>query len=224
MPEEERMASWHLVEAGTVHSAGAAFPPVFAGAPAPGLGAPVGRLRDLRVSAGWPMISGMAIDPLIDLPTADDFHALLAREELRRARTGETLTIAMLDVDGLRWVNAHHGAGAGNDVLRLCVATLRSNLRAVDELARMGPDEFAVLLHATDARKASVWADRFEDELQAVSFEMDAGPVTCSVGLADTSSGITVMEAASKAHRRMEVIQTMRKLRRTRGGDALGPA
>ena len=113
-------------------------------------------------------------------PDADDFHALLAREELRRARTGETLTIAMLDVDGLRWVNAHHGAGAGSDVLRLCVSTLRSSLRAMDELARTGPDEFGVLLHATDSRNASVWADRFEDELQAVSFEMDAGPVTCS--------------------------------------------
>jgi hypothetical protein len=48
--------------------------------------------------------------------------------------------------------------------------------------------------------------------------------VTCSVGLADTSSGITVMEAATRAHRRMEVIQTVRKLRRTRGGDTLGPA
>jgi len=170
------------------------------------------------------MITGMAIDPLTDLPTADDFHALLAREELRRARTGETLTIAMLDVDGLRWVNAHHGAGAGSAVLRLCVATLRSTLRAVDELARTGPDEFAVLLHATDSRNAGIWADRFEDELQAASFEMDAGPITCSVGLADTSSGITLMEAATRAHRRMEVIQTVRKLRRTRGGDALGPA
>jgi diguanylate cyclase (GGDEF)-like protein len=166
----------------------------------------------------------MAIDPLIDLPTADDFHALLAREELRRARTGETLTIAMLDVDGLRWVNAHHGAGTGSDVLRLCVSTLRANLRAVDELARTGPDEFGVLLHATDSRNAGIWADRFEDELQAVSFEMDAGPVTCSVGLADTSSGITLMETFARAHRRMEVIQTVRKLRRTRGGDALGPA
>ena len=121
------------------------------------------------------MITWMAIDPLTDLPTADDFHALLAREELRRARTGETLTIAMLDVDGLRWVNAHHGAGTGSDVLRLCVSVLRSNLRAVDELARMGPDEFGVLLHATDSRNAGIWADRFEDELQAVSFEMDAG-------------------------------------------------
>ena len=166
----------------------------------------------------------MAIDPLIDLPTAEDFDALVAREELRRARTGETLTVAMLDVDGLRWVNAHHGAGTGSDVLRLCVSTIRSTLRAVDELARIGPDEFAVLLHATNSRNANIWADRFEDELEAVSSELQAGPITCSVGLGDTSSGITLMEAASRAHRRMEVVQTVRKLRRTRGGDALGPA
>ena len=168
------------------------------------------------------MTRGM--DPLANLPDADDFQALLAREELRRARTGESLTVAMLDVDGLRWVNAHHGAGAGSEILRLCVATLRSSVRAVDELARTGPDEFSVLLHATDSRNASIWADRFEDELMAVSFELDAGPVTCSIGLADTSAGVTLMDAAARAHRRMEVVQTVRKLRRSRGGDALGPA
>lgn len=168
------------------------------------------------------MTRGM--DPLAELAGADEFQALLAREELRRGRTGESLTVAMLDVDGLRWVNAHHGAGAGSEILRLCVSTLRSTLRAVDELARTGPDEFSVLLHATDSRSASIWADRFEDELQAVSFELDAGPVTCSIGLAHTSDEITLMEAAARAHRRMEVVQTVRKLRRARGGDALGPA
>jgi diguanylate cyclase (GGDEF)-like protein len=167
----------------------------------------------------------MGMDPLAELPDADQFKDLLVREELRRARTGESLTIAMLDVDGLRRVNARHGAAAGTEVLRLCVTTLRSTLRAVDEIARTGPDEFSVLLHATDSRNAAIWADRFEDELQAMSFELDAGPVTCSIGIADTSSAdITLMEAADRAHRRMEVVQTVRKLRRDRGGDALGPA
>jgi diguanylate cyclase (GGDEF)-like protein len=170
------------------------------------------------------MADDYGVDPLAELPSAEDFEALLVREELRRARTGEALTVAMLDVDGLRRVNARHGAAAGSEVLRLCVTTLRSTLRAVDELARTGPDEFSVLLHATDARNAAIWADRFEDELQAVSFELDAGPVTCSIGMADTSADITLMEAAAKAHRRMEVVQTVRKLRRDRGGDALGRA
>jgi diguanylate cyclase (GGDEF)-like protein len=160
------------------------------------------------------------MDPLAELPGADDFDALLAREELRRGRTAELMALAMIDVDGLRRVNRHHGAGAGTEVLRMCVTTLRETLRAVDEIARVGPDEFAVLLHGTDVPNANIWADRFEDELAAVSFEHVAGPVTCSIGIADTSNEPTLMEAAAKAHRRMEVIQTMRKLRRAREGGA----
>jgi diguanylate cyclase (GGDEF)-like protein len=158
------------------------------------------------------------VDPLADLPGTDDFDALLAREELRRGRTGETIALAMVDIDGLRRVNRHHGAGAGTEVLRMCAATLRSTLRAVDEIARTGPDEFAVMLHGTDARNANIWADRFEDELAAVSFEHVAGPVTCSIGIADTAGDLTLMQVAAKAHRRMEVTQTMRKLRRAREG------
>ncbi len=162
----------------------------------------------------------MQMDPLADLPDADEFEALLAREELRRGRTGESLAVAMLDIDGLRAVNRRHGAGAGSEALRLCVTTLRSTLRSIDEVFRTGPDEFAVLLHATDSRNGATWADRFEDELAATSFEHVAGPVTCAVGIADTSDDMTLMQAAAKAHRRMEVIQTVRKLRRTREGGA----
>ena len=166
------------------------------------------------------------MDPLAELPGAEDFDALLAREELRRGRTGEVMAVAMVDVDGMRWVNRLHGASAGTNVLRLCVSTLRATLRAVDEIARTGPDEFGVLLHGTDARSASIWADRFEDELAAESFQHVAGIVTCSIGIAGTSSDQTLMQAASKAHRRMEVIQTVRKLRRTREGgtEPTGPA
>jgi diguanylate cyclase (GGDEF)-like protein len=159
------------------------------------------------------------VDPLADLPGPDDFEALIAREELRRGRTGEMLAVARLDIDGLRAVNKVHGAGAGTDALRLCAATLRATLRAVDDVARTGPDDFGVLLHGTDARSAALWADRFEDELAAVSFQHVAGPLTCSIGIADTSGDQTLIQAATKAHRRMEVTQTMRKLKRTRETD-----
>ena len=129
------------------------------------------------------------------------------------AGTGESLTVAMLDVDGLRRVNARHGAGRHRGA-----APLRQDAALDPASGRRagphGPDEFSVLLHATDARNAAIWADRFEDELQAVSFELDAGPVTCSIGMADTTSDISLMEAAARAHRRMEVVQTVRELRR----------
>jgi diguanylate cyclase (GGDEF)-like protein len=156
------------------------------------------------------------MDPLADLPGPEDFDALLAREELRRGRTGELLCVAMVDVDGLRRINRELGAGTGTDVLRMCAKTLRATLRAVDEIARVGPDEFGVLLHGTDSRSANIWADRFEDDLAALSFEHAFGPLTCSIGVADTSNAASLMDAAAKAHRRMEVTQTMRKLRRAR--------
>jgi diguanylate cyclase (GGDEF)-like protein len=166
------------------------------------------------------------MDPLAELPGVDDFEALLAREELRRARTGESLAVAMLDVDDIRRVNRHHGAGAGTEILRTCATVLRSTLRSIDEIARTGPDEFAVLLHAADGRSAAIWADRFQDELAAETFEHVAGPVTCSIGIAETSEEMTLIQAATKAHRRMEVVQTMRKLRRSREGgtEPTGPA
>jgi diguanylate cyclase (GGDEF)-like protein len=157
------------------------------------------------------------MDPLADLPGAEAFEALLAREELRRARTGETLTVVVLDVDGLRAVNRRHGAAAGTEMLRHCADSLRRSLRAIEELARTGSDEFSVLLHATDSQGAAGWTDRFEDLLESASAEHPAAPVTCSLGVADTEEAATLMEAAGKARRRMEVVQTVRKLRRTRG-------
>ena len=83
------------------------------------------------------------MDPLADLLSADSFDALIAREELRRGRTGEMLSVAMIDVDGVRRVNREHGAGAGSEMLRMCVTTMRQTLRAIDDVARVGPDEFA---------------------------------------------------------------------------------
>jgi diguanylate cyclase (GGDEF)-like protein len=159
-----------------------------------------------------------AADPLSPLPGAADFDALLAREELRRARTGETLAVAVLDLDGLRAVNARHGAAAGTAMLRACAGSLRLTLRAVDDLARTGPDEFSVLLHATDSRSAARWTGRFEEALE--DREHPAAPLTCSLGIADTTEAPTLMQVAARARRRMEVVQTVRKLRRARESGA----
>jgi diguanylate cyclase (GGDEF)-like protein len=162
------------------------------------------------------------MDPLSDLPGADQFEALLTREELRRARTDETLVVAVMDLDGLREANKRHGAAAGTEMLRQCADALARSLRAVDDLARTGPDEFSVLLHATDSERAAAWEERFEDMLDACGRNMPSAPVTCSIGIADSAEAPTLMEVAIRARRRMEVIQTVRKLRRAResGGSA----
>jgi diguanylate cyclase (GGDEF)-like protein len=160
------------------------------------------------------------MDTLSDLPGADDFEALLTREELRRARTDETLVVAVLDLDGLREANKRYGAAAGTDMLRQCADALTRSLRAVDDVARTGPDEFSVLLHATDARSATTWARRFEDALESSTTLHPAAPLTCAIGIADTTETPSLMEAANRARKRMEVVQAVRKLRRNRERDA----
>ena len=156
------------------------------------------------------------MDSLADLASAEDFEALLTREELRRSRTGETLAVAVLDLDGLRAANARHGAAAGTDMLRRCADALQQSLRGVDEVARTGPDEFSVLLHATDARSATAWAHRFEDALESAAALHPAAPLTCAIGIADTAEAPSLMDAAIRARKRMEVVQAVRKLRRGR--------
>ena len=156
------------------------------------------------------------MDALLDLPGTEQFSELLAREELRRGRTRESLAVAVLDLDGLGAVNKLHGAAVGTQLLRTTAEVLHQTVRGIDEIARTGADDFSVLLHATDAEHAAVWEERFEDMLDACGRNLPAGPLTCSIGIADSGEAPTLMEVAVRARRRMEVIQTVRKLRRAR--------
>ena len=157
-----------------------------------------------------------AMDPLSDLLDAATFAALLAREELRRGRTGESLAVAVLDLDGIRAINERHGAAAGTEVLRRCAEAVRTTIRTVDQMARTGPDDFSILLHATDSRSAQIWADRFEETFETCARDHPAAPITCSVGVADSEEAATLLDVAARARKRMEVVQTVRKLRRAR--------
>jgi diguanylate cyclase (GGDEF)-like protein len=156
------------------------------------------------------------MDPLLDLPGSDQFSELLAREELRRGRTRESMAVAVVDLDGLGSVNKLHGAAVGTQLLRTTAEVLHQTVRGIDEIARTGADDFSLLLHATDAEHAAVWEERFEDMLDACGRNLPAGPLTCSIGIADSGEAPTLMEVAVRARRRMEVIQTVRKLRRAR--------
>jgi diguanylate cyclase (GGDEF)-like protein len=68
--------------------------------------------------------------------------AELGREIERARRTGERLTLAFIDVDGLKEVNDTHGHPAGDQLLRLVVETVRANVRPYDVIVRYGGDEF----------------------------------------------------------------------------------
>ena len=160
---------------------------------------------------------GMDPDDIVEAKFAE----LLEREELRRARTGEVLTVAILDVDGFGRINADHGDEAGDAVLEACAGALHDTLRSVDVVARTGADEYAVLLHATGSAGAEGWAERFHAAVDERTLQLDTGAVTCALGLCSTGDDITLMEAAASARRRMAAIQEVRRLLRERSSEEL---
>lgn len=85
-------------------------------------------------------------DTLTGLPVRWVFleHLEHALERLRRART--QLAVLFIDIDGLKYVNDTHGHSAGDQLLTVVVSRLRASLRREDILARIGGDEFVVLI------------------------------------------------------------------------------
>lgn len=84
-------------------------------------------------------------DPLTGLADRFTFGQMLELELARAARLGTSLAVAVFDVDDLAAINEQHGAGVGDDILRNVAATIADQVRLVDTVARIGPDEFGVI-------------------------------------------------------------------------------
>lgn len=95
-------------------------------------------------------------------------HAFLERAEaelVRACRSGRPISMAFVDVDDFKLLNDQLGHAAGDGALRAVADELRGAVRAVDLVARIGGDEFAVLLPDIDVEGAAAAARRIRAEL-----------------------------------------------------------
>jgi len=122
-------------------------------------------------------------DPLTGLANHRTFHERLRAEAARSRRSGTPLSLVLLDIDHFKRVNDNFGHQRGDEVLRVVAAVLAEDGRASDLTARLGGEEFALLLADTDADGALAVAERLRAELEAVDIP---GPrrVTASFGVA----------------------------------------
>ncbi len=131
-------------------------------------------------------------------------------EELGRAvanalRFGDGAALLLLDIDDFTYVNNTHGHGAGDELLQRVAALLRERLRATDTLARVGGDEFAILLPRAGAAQGRRLAADLVQAVRDLPAALGGGRTraTVSVGVvsfdATNATAESVMIAADRA-------------------------
>ena len=122
------------------------------------------------------------VDPLTGLLRSNRLTELLDHEIERARRYGRPFSAAYLDVDDFKKVNDTRGHVGGDEVLRAVGAGMRGTMRASDRCARMGGDEFFVLMPETDGVAARSIVQRLQRELTQQTSA--SGPaVTFSIGV-----------------------------------------
>ena len=122
-------------------------------------------------------------DPRTRLFVHDAFRRAATDELGRAERDGRTTTLALIDIDGFRALNARRGVEAGDAALSAVALRLRRLTRASDILGRTGADDFGVLMPGTDLHGAQACCERLIAELEAGDLP-GAGYVTVSAGVA----------------------------------------
>jgi diguanylate cyclase (GGDEF)-like protein len=144
-------------------------------------------------------------DPLTGLPNRRAFAEDLAREVARASRSGAPLAVVTLDVDRFKAVNDLHGHAAGDAVLRAVAARAAATIRAGDVLARLGGEEFGVLLPGAELARAAEAAERMRAALAASPVEAAgrALAVTASFGCAALAPGEAAEALLARADARL---------------------
>jgi len=125
-------------------------------------------------------VNQAAMDPLTGLGNRRMFFAELDAEISRqRCRVG-SFSLAVLDLDGFKALNDSKGHRAGDEALRLVADILRTHTRASDVLARIGGDEFGILIRETDCDCSARLRDLCATIAQATAAAGHA--VTTSIG------------------------------------------
>jgi diguanylate cyclase (GGDEF)-like protein len=131
--------------------------------------------------------SAARTDSLTGLANRQGFEEGIARELTRAGRTGSPVTLIIADIDRFKDINDRFGHAEGDAALRAVGETAGRIVRSSDTAARIGGDEFAVILPDTDAVGAFAFAERLREAAMG-SHSQQTEPLTISLGIAESAA------------------------------------
>lgn len=153
-------------------------------------------------------------DSLTGLANRRQLELELEAQLERCRRYGERAALMMLDLDEFKRANDDHGHAAGDEILRTVASDLRARLRRNDVIARIGGDEFAILMVGGETSSAAKLAQDLMDHFDARKIEFGRSSLGCraSVGAAVfTGRESDIDEVMLRADRAMYAIKQIRE-------------
>ncbi|WP_460427067.1 diguanylate cyclase domain-containing protein [Azotobacter armeniacus] len=150
-------------------------------------------------------LSAMALqDPLTGLANRAGLNQRLTQAWQRAQRKQELLALILIDLDGFKAINDHHGHAAGDQLLLQVAVRLQTSARATDLVARLGGDEFVLICEAIDSEEqARALAERI---LHSLAQPVQLGNVQVSLS---ASIGISICRGQSHENLLREADQAM---------------
>jgi diguanylate cyclase (GGDEF)-like protein len=148
-------------------------------------------------------------DPLTGLANRLLLDELADAASERARREQHSCGLLLADLDAFKAINDSHGHAAGDQVLVGAAARLRARVRAVDTVARVGGDEFAVLLSGAQTQETCVQVARELHAAIAVPFDLPGGPyeVGVSIGYALLDGDRSLADALREADGAMYAVK-----------------
>ncbi len=157
--------------------------------------------------------TSITTDYLTNLPNARSLFLSLDSELARAQRTGASLAVVVCDLDGFKQVNDRFGHMEGNKALRLIAHGLREQCDPLDYVARMGGDEFVMLIQGGNDDELEAKIDRMRSVARkAGDSTPEPVPLSMSVGIAIyPGDGKDAEDLLAEADRRMYKSKRLRK-------------
>ena len=144
-------------------------------------------------------------DELTRLSNRRHVLEMLGVEHVRSVRTGEPLSVVLVDIDHFKQINDRHGHAVGDAVLLGFAQALRAGLRESDFAGRWGGEEFLLVLPATRPADAAALVDRLRDGVARLLFDPVAPDlrVGFSAGVAECAADEAIQAAVGRADEAM---------------------